>query len=294
MTLQNLFYLEAVFEYGSILKASKILNVSQPAITKGIHELEREYHVTLLTRSHKNVRLTPLAQQILPYIRAIQQNTQSITEVLNGDNNDMCSIGINTVAELFLPAIAKELSMAFPSQKFNYVNTNMDNLSVMLQQGTLRFAITDHDASFEQFHSKLIGNLPMHIFASVNAPIADQLTLEEVLEHPLILREQGSSNRRSLDEVIQQHKLSYSTFIESFDNACITEMVSQGYGVTLLADALIPMHFKTRLKRIQITDAKFVRSLSLLYDKRIPITAYEEKLMDQITKTLRKHVPFES
>lgn len=41
MTLQNLFYLEAVFEYGSILKASKILNVSQPAITKGIHELER-------------------------------------------------------------------------------------------------------------------------------------------------------------------------------------------------------------------------------------------------------------
>lgn len=294
MTLQNLFYLEAIFEYGSILKASKILNVSQPAITKGVHELEREYNVTLLTRSRKNVQLTPLAQQILPYIRAIQQNTQSITEVLSGDTTEVCSIGINNVAELFLPAIAKELSMAFPSQKFKYININMDNLSVMLQQGTLRFAITDCNSSFDQFHTKVIGNLPMHIFASVNDPIAEQLTLEALLGHPLILREKGSSNRKSLDEVIQQHKLSYSPFIESFDNACIAEMVSQGYGVTLLSDALIPAEFTPRLKKIQITDVEFTRSLSLLYDKRIPITAYDEKLMNQITKSIRKHMPFES
>lgn len=58
MTLMQLKYFQTVCKLGSISRASMVLNITQPAISSAIKELEREYNVQLFERIGKRLILT--------------------------------------------------------------------------------------------------------------------------------------------------------------------------------------------------------------------------------------------
>ena len=58
MTLKQLHYAVTIAETGSITEASKKLFLAQPSLTASIRELEKEYGVTIFTRSKKGIEGT--------------------------------------------------------------------------------------------------------------------------------------------------------------------------------------------------------------------------------------------
>lgn len=58
MTLQQLTYFCAVCRYHSIVRAAKALYISQPTISTAIHELEKEFHISLFLHTPNRIRLT--------------------------------------------------------------------------------------------------------------------------------------------------------------------------------------------------------------------------------------------
>lgn len=58
-------------EYGSFTKAAEILNYSQSGISRMIHDLEKEWNVSLLERGRAGVRLTSDGMKLLPYAQNI-------------------------------------------------------------------------------------------------------------------------------------------------------------------------------------------------------------------------------
>ncbi len=61
----------AVAEAGTITEAAERLNVTQPALTRRIQQLEEHLGVTLLSRSRSGVSLTTIGEQVLPEARAL-------------------------------------------------------------------------------------------------------------------------------------------------------------------------------------------------------------------------------
>ena len=60
MNLQDIRYIAAIAEKGSINKASRTLFVSQPSLSKCIRKVENEYGITLFTRTKgSSLELTP-------------------------------------------------------------------------------------------------------------------------------------------------------------------------------------------------------------------------------------------
>ena len=57
--------------YGSFTKAAEILNYSQSGISCMIHDLEKEWNVSLLERGRAGVRLTSDGMKLLPYAQNI-------------------------------------------------------------------------------------------------------------------------------------------------------------------------------------------------------------------------------
>ena len=70
MTLQQLRYLIAIAEYGSINAAAQNLYASQSNLSTAIKELERELGITVFTRSNRGVTLTNDGTELLGYASA--------------------------------------------------------------------------------------------------------------------------------------------------------------------------------------------------------------------------------
>lgn len=84
MTLQQLKYVTAVAETGTISGAAQALFLSQPSLTAAIHDLEQELNITICSRTNRGVALTPAGDEFLGYARQVLEQTDLIEERYTG------------------------------------------------------------------------------------------------------------------------------------------------------------------------------------------------------------------
>lgn len=65
MTLQQLKYVIAIAEKGSINEAAKVLYISQPSLTNAMHDLENDLGIQLFIRNNKGIRVTNKGEEFL-------------------------------------------------------------------------------------------------------------------------------------------------------------------------------------------------------------------------------------
>lgn len=71
MTLQQLKYVIAIAEKGSINEAAKVLYISQPSLTNAMHDLENDLGIQLFIRNNKGIRVTNKGEEFLRYARQV-------------------------------------------------------------------------------------------------------------------------------------------------------------------------------------------------------------------------------
>lgn len=128
MKLNQLYYFKCVCKYNNITKAAGELHISQPAITKAIHDLEEELGVVLFQRTNKNVALTNEGQLFLNRSTAILSDLESLIDEMKdlGEMRRTCiRVGvppaIGTIVLPQLSQIAQE-QLGLELEIFDYVS----------------------------------------------------------------------------------------------------------------------------------------------------------------------------
>src|SRR5215510_2073952 len=80
MELRHLRYFVAVAEAGNVSKAAAALHLSQPALSRQIHDLEAELNVALFERSGRRLRLTGAGEDLLGYGRRVLDQAGAFRE----------------------------------------------------------------------------------------------------------------------------------------------------------------------------------------------------------------------
>ena len=83
INLNILKYFYEVAQIKNITQASKKLNISQPALTKAIKELETELNTTLLIRNNKGITLTKEGKILYEYSKTMFQKLQTTIKTIN-------------------------------------------------------------------------------------------------------------------------------------------------------------------------------------------------------------------
>ncbi len=107
MTLQQLEYLIAIYENGSMLKASRACEVTQPTLSAMLQKLEKELNVSIFDRSVQPLRVTEIGKEIINQARVILRTAADLKDMVNESRNRVegeLNIGvIPTVAPYFVP-----------------------------------------------------------------------------------------------------------------------------------------------------------------------------------------------
>lgn len=76
----QLVVLDQVVQSGSLLRAAQVLNLTQPAVTKVIHELESYFDAPLLERSNRGVKVTELGELVLRRARSMLAELRALSD----------------------------------------------------------------------------------------------------------------------------------------------------------------------------------------------------------------------
>lgn len=145
MDLRQLRNFVAVIEHGNMLRAAEKINVTQPALSKSIRNLENQLGVQLLKRSPRGVSPTPYGRQLLDRAKLILNQTKkaeddlrALVEGVRGHLN--IGFGANFAGFLVPQAILKVITER-PGVTANIISKPYDELLPMLRQGELDMAI---------------------------------------------------------------------------------------------------------------------------------------------------------
>src|SRR6476620_6711843 len=107
--IEQLEYLAAVTQHGSLRRASESLHLSQPALSEAVGKLERELGVTLLDRRRSGARISRQGQDLLPYMTEVLDAVDRLRQAAGDQTLVSRNLRVGTVnaasSSLLVPAV---------------------------------------------------------------------------------------------------------------------------------------------------------------------------------------------
>ena len=243
MTLRHLRVFLAVYQTQNVTRAAERLHMTQPTVTRAVQELERYYGVRLFERINRRLYITQSGRQL--YARAVHivgSFDRMEKELKNWDEFGLLRIGATpTLASVLLPKTLMTFEKKHPKLRVRCSVENGTHLQEALADDRLDFALIEGEVAAEHLHAEPFSEDRLILLLPPDDPRrnAPALTLRELAESPLLLREKGSMGRSVLDRVFAAHDLPLEPLMESISTHAIIQAVHAGLGISFLPQRLI-------------------------------------------------------
>ncbi|KLI63100.1 hydrogen peroxide-inducible genes activator [Aurantiacibacter marinus] len=138
-TIKQLQYLVSLHEYGHFGRAAEASFVSQSTLSAGIRELESLLGVTLVERSRRVVRFTPLGNNVVAKAHRVLRETEELAELVQAAgkplSGELRMSVIPTIAPFLLPRILPRLRRERPQLKLFLREETSDHAIESLHHG---------------------------------------------------------------------------------------------------------------------------------------------------------------
>jgi LysR family transcriptional regulator, regulator of abg operon len=145
MRLQHLHLLLSLAQSGSLRASAQLLNVTQPALTKALRQLEDEFGAALVLRSPKGVRLTPvgelLAARAATVVRELARAREEVAWHTQPAQASI-ALGVSPVAGILLtPGAVARFNARWPQVRIRVVDALYPRSLAQLRSGELDLAV---------------------------------------------------------------------------------------------------------------------------------------------------------
>jgi DNA-binding transcriptional LysR family regulator len=144
MRIEQLQYVAAVTQFGSLRRASEHLHISQPALSESLTKLERELGVTLLDRRRSGTRISATGRELLQNIVDVLDAADRLRAAAGDQLASARILRVGTVnaatSTLLLPAV-QSFQARFPGVSVEIRNLQHDEIHQGLLEGTLEVGI---------------------------------------------------------------------------------------------------------------------------------------------------------
>ena len=228
----------------SFAKAAKLLNLSQSAVSARMQTLEDFYAVSLFKRSHSGVTLTEFGEVVYRYARQIlrlhEEMAREIDSLSEGESQKLTIGASLSVGNQALPCTIWAFKEKHPKVEAVLRIKNAETIVSMVRNEEIHLGILEEQAGkdTDDLVTKQVLNDELLVITANRKPWTERsaITLDELRQCPVIIREKGSGIRRFFEQQLEALNLNLHDFnvvaeMESID--AIKSAVAAGMGVSL-------------------------------------------------------------
>lgn len=179
-------------------KAANELNITQPAVSKHIKEIEQQLNTKLFDRNGTKITLTIAGTMLLKYtekIFTVYRELEFEINQLNQKHEGVFRIGASTtIAQYVLPSLLAAFHQQFKDIKVQLSIHNTEVIEQLLIEQKIDLGMIEGLSKNKSFQYTPFIKDEIVLVASVNHPLTykNSLSVDELKKTPLLLREPGS------------------------------------------------------------------------------------------------------
>ena len=219
----------------SVSRAAEALSLSQSATSTALSELERQFDLQLFDRVGKSLRINETGRQLLPRAVELLDRAHEIEALLQGHAGfGYMKIGATlTVGNYLATLLVARFLQEHPESR---IQLQVHNTSTIVQQivnHELDLGLIEGDTHHPDIEVQpwiadelVVFSAPDHALAKVS-----NISVEQLLKEPWILREKGSGTRETFDRALQNNHSKLNIRLELEHTEAIKRAVESGLGI---------------------------------------------------------------
>lgn len=272
----KLISLLAVNELKNYTLAAKQLNLTQPAISQHIKQLEIELNIKIFNRAGNELKITPEGEILVKYARRIVSLYKELGAKLNDEKKHAKTliVGITHTAESNIVAdVLASYCANNKGTKIKIVSDTIRNLYDKLSTYEIDFAFVEGKVNEKKYSSVLLDTDYLVAVMNLNNPLAKNkiVNINDLEKEKMILRSKHSGTRSLFVSQLMNMDMSIDEFnvIMEIDNiATIKDLIRKGVGVSVLPRSVCFSELKDHsLAILPIENMNMIREMSIVFVK---------------------------
>jgi LysR family nitrogen assimilation transcriptional regulator len=296
MDLKHLRTFVTVAEVRTVSKASLLLHISQPALSRQVSNLEQEFGLKLFERIGRRLVLTPVGEQLIEDCRHLLGQAAALGErvglMRRGDAGVLKVAApphtIESVLSTFLVRYAKR----FPNVTVELFEALGREQTPMLERGEVHIGIR-HDPGDPRFESHMLP--PDEVLAACRPDIelgkAGMIDIARLAAYPLLLPQSGYSIRRLFDAACRIADVAPKVLLESRSPQTLLALAEDGHGVAIIPSLLKTDRYDLRIVRVTHRRKPVQERYAIQWDRRRPIPPYANHFCAALADYMREVLP---
>jgi DNA-binding transcriptional LysR family regulator len=288
MTLRQLEVFLAVARARSFRRAAEALQLSQPALSQHVRELEGALGARLFDRLGRVVQVTE-AGRILEahatHLFATLADARQAIAALQGLERGALAIGASTTPGLYvLPAILGIFRQRYPAIEVTLQIGNSAQIEASVRAGDLDLGVIGDQGTSptEASRAARVEDELMLIVGPTHAwTRRREIRPDELASQPLLLREPGSATRQVTERALVGAGVAYRPGMVLPHTEAIKQGVQAGLGVAFVSVYAIQGEQTTgQLRPLRLRGLRIVRHLHVIHHARRRPSAAAQAFME--------------
>ncbi|XKM13603.1 LysR substrate-binding domain-containing protein [Orbaceae bacterium ac157xtp] len=281
---------QAVIRYGSIRAAARSLNLSQPALTRSLKELENSLGTTLVTRGVHGVQLTESGRLFSIRMEIILSELQKATEELkyvNEQAEGQLRLGCSSlILTTIYPKMIAEFRQYQPKASLFLQEGQLSTLMPNLRNNKLDFAIgsVSENIPLHEFVEEPLFKASFTILCRKGHPLERSTNLEQLANANWIIPATDMGYYHELQNIFDG--VINTSFLSTDSMVCGLNLILESDYLIVIAKTMSnPFLLGDRLTEIKLKTELPKATFSLIYPRNIPLTLTANRMI----KILRWH-----
>ena len=276
----------SVAEHLSFSKAAEALHISQPAVSRHIKELEQRYDASLFERKGNRIYLTGAGEKVYHAFKEIARHYRNLDfemgELHNAQAGEIRVGASSTIAQYVIPRVMASFHKRYPHIRLHLMNGNSFEMEQLLLDNRIDLALVENLSSQSDIRYRDFLLDELLVVTGKSSLYAERGTIEkeDLLQIPLVLREEGSGTLEVIRQYFAQQKILFedlNTPIHLGSTESIKNFLLDFNGLAIISEKAVrnELYLKTLVK-LQVTGITFPRTFRIAHK-----TGHKSRLAEQ-------------